>query len=145
LPPCRLGRPQQKEESHRSDCCGRNEIVSVARHGSQLATDVSAAARHANEKIEKASAVVVQAVEAMSEIERSSLQIAAIADMIDELLDVAFVADHCAHKVLSVQGVEPANFAHHRKFLGSAGFTEYWRWTHALRRSSLITRDTGTI
>lgn len=76
-------RTEQQAASVEETSAALNEIVSVALNGSQLAADVSVAAQRANEQIWRSSEVVVQAVNAMSEIERSSIQISTIADMIE--------------------------------------------------------------
>jgi methyl-accepting chemotaxis protein len=76
-------RTEQQAASVEETSAALNEIVTVAVTGSQLATDVSQAAQRANEQIRKSGEVVVQAVDAMSQIEKSSLKITTIADMIE--------------------------------------------------------------
>ncbi|MBB3302213.1 methyl-accepting chemotaxis protein [Rhizobium sp. BK077] len=76
-------RTEQQAASVEETSAALNEIVTVAINGSQLAADVSQAAQRANEQIQKSGEVVVQAVDAMNQIEKSSLKISTIADMIE--------------------------------------------------------------
>lgn len=76
-------RTEQQAASVEETSAALNEIVTVAVTGSQLATDVSQAAQLANEQIRKSGEVVGQAVDAMNQIEKSSLKITTIADMIE--------------------------------------------------------------
>jgi len=76
-------RTEQQAASVEETSAALNEIVTVAATGSQLAVDVSQAAQRANEQIRRSGEVVVQAVDAMTQIEKSSLKITTIADLIE--------------------------------------------------------------
>lgn len=78
-------RTEQQAASVEETSAALSEIVTMVSAASQVANDVEAAARHANKEAEASREVVFKAVNAMSEIESSSVQISTIADIIEQI------------------------------------------------------------